>query len=95
MKRIAIFFLLASTLLAPLTGNPQTDVSNVSTIDSLLVELWPDYDKASVLVLLTGALPPDTRLPASVTLPLPKTAQLNAIARIDAGDGMMKDDIVS
>ncbi len=67
----------------------------VSVIDSLNIEIWPDYDKASVLVLLTGTLPGDTRFPASVTLPLPKAAQLNAVARIDSQDGNMKDDIFS
>ena len=67
----------------------------VSVIDSLDIEIWPDYDRASVLVLLTGALPGDTRLPASVTLPLPGGAQINAIARIDSKDGSMKDDIFS
>jgi hypothetical protein len=45
--------------------------------------------------LLTGALPGDTQFPASVTLPLPEVAQLNAVARIDSKDGNMKDDIFS
>ena len=67
----------------------------VSVIDALDIEIWPDYDKASVLVLLTGSLPGDSRLPASVTLPLPEAARLNAIARIDRKDGSMKDDIFS
>jgi len=67
----------------------------VSAIDSLDIEIWPDYDKPSVLVLLTGSLPRDTRLPASITLPLPETAHLNAVARIDGNDGVMKDDIFS
>jgi len=67
----------------------------VSVIDSLDIEIWPDYDRASVLILLTGALPGDTQFPASVTLPLPEDAQLNAVARIDSKDGDMKDDIFS
>lgn len=67
----------------------------VSVIEALDIEIWPDYDKPSVLVLLTGTLPGDSRLPASVTLPLPETAQINAVARIDGNDGVMKDDIVS
>ena len=66
---------------------------DAKAIDSLAVELWPDYDRASVLVLLTGTLPADTKLPASVALPFPETAQLNAVARIDDSDGIMKDDI--
>jgi hypothetical protein len=67
----------------------------VSVIDVLDVDIWPDYDRASVLVLLTGTLPKDTLLPASVTLPLPEAAWLNAVARIDPKDGNMKDDIFS
>jgi hypothetical protein len=67
----------------------------VSVIDALDIDIWPDYDQASILVLLTGTLPGDTRLPASVTLPLPEAARLNAVARIDRKDGNMKDDIFS
>jgi len=67
----------------------------VSVIDSLDIDIWPDYDRASVLVLLTGTLPGDTQFPVSVTLPLPEVAQLNAVARIDIKDGNMKDDIFS
>jgi len=67
----------------------------VSVIDSLDIDIWPDYDRASVLVLLTGTLPGDTRFPVSVSLPLPEVAQLNAVARIDSKDGNMKDDIFS
>ena len=69
--------------------------NSVSVIDSLDIEIWPDYDKTSVLVLLTGTLPGDTQFPASVTLPLPEAARLNAVARIDSKDGNMKDDIFS
>lgn len=65
----------------------------VSVIDSLDIEIWPDYDRPSVLVMLTGTLPQDTPLPAAVTLPLPDGAQVNAVARIDRVDGSMKDDI--
>lgn len=67
--------------------------SPVSLIDSLVIEIWPDYDKASVLVLLTGTLAGATPLPATVTLPLPEAAQLNAVARIDSQGGDMRDDI--
>ncbi len=92
MKRIS-FFLLVFFLLAPMaTGHAQT---LATAIDELVIDFWPDYDKASVLVLLTGTLPNDIKLPASVTLPIPRTAQLNAVARIDSKDGRMMDDISS
>jgi hypothetical protein len=92
MKRksiILLIFYMAMPMALGFAQNP------VPVIDTLNVEIWPDYDKTSVLVMLTGTLPGDTRFPASVTLPLPKAAQLNAVARIDSQDGNMKDDIFS
>lgn len=58
-------------------------------IETLIVDLWPDYDEPSVLVLLTGTLPQDTPLPATVTIPLPDNAQLHAVARIISDDQML------
>ena len=89
-KYYLLLFLLAMILST--TGHTQ---DKVTAIDALVVDLWPDYDRTSVLVLLTGTLSVDTKLPATVILPLPETAQLNAVARIDSSDGIMKDDIVS
>ncbi len=92
MKRVS-FFLAIFFLLAPMpAGHAQT---MATTIDSLVIDFWPDYDKASVLVLLTGTLPNDTKLPVSVTLPIPQTAQLNAVARMTIKDDQMIDDISS
>jgi len=92
MKKRYFFLMLLFSLILPAAGHTQ---GKATAIDSLTVELWPDYDRASVLVLLTGALPADTTLPATVTLPIPETAQLHAVARIDSSDGQMKDDISS
>ena len=92
MKRRYFFLLFLFTLILPRWGHSQ---DKVQTIDSLLIDFWPDYDRPSILVLLTGTLSPDTKLPVSVTLPFPETAQLNAIARIDGSDGTMKDDVLS
>jgi hypothetical protein len=90
MKRQYLFLLFFLALMLPGTAHTEEEIT---TIDSLAVELWPHYDRASVLVLLTGALPANTKLPAAVTLPFPETAQLHAAARIDKSDGLMKDDI--
>ncbi len=92
MKYKASIFILFFIMMPVAVAFAQNQVSTVETID---VDIWPDYDRPSVLVLLTGKLPEDTTLPASVTLPLPETAQLNAVARIDSKDGHMKDDILS
>jgi hypothetical protein len=92
MKLMPLVVLLLAVFIPASQGVAETDVR---VIDTLIVDLWPDYDKASVLVLLTGTLPVDTPLPARVTLPFPESARLNAVARIDARDGKMKDDILS
>ncbi|MBW1752779.1 MAG: zinc ribbon domain-containing protein [Deltaproteobacteria bacterium] len=92
MKQKYFILIILLTLTLPATGHTQ---AKVTAIDSLVIELWPDYDRASVLVLLTGTLSADTTLPATVILPIPETAQLNAVARIDSSDGQMKDDIFS
>ena len=88
MKHRYFFLLILIMLMLPSTGHTQ---DKVTAIDSLAVEIWPDYDRASVLVLLTGTLLADTKLPASITLPIPATAQLNAVARIDVSDGEMQN----
>ncbi len=92
MKRSIFIFLVFLGLMPMSSGFAQTPASVIASLD---IEIWPDYDRPSVLVLLTGVLPDDTRLPASVSLPLPKDARLNAVARIDGRDGKMKDDIFS
>lgn len=92
MKRTAFILFIVVMLMPVAPGIAQNPVAVIDTLD---IEMWPDYDRPSVLVLLTGTLPGDTRLPASVTLPIPQGAQLNAIARIDGKDGKMKDDILS
>lgn len=92
MKSIPLVVILLVAMTPITNAVAETDAT---AIDTLTVDLWPDYDKASVLVLLTGTLPADTPLPVRVTLPFPETAHLNAVARIDARDGQMKDDILS
>lgn len=92
MKRITflISLLLVLHLVLPTTHAQE----EVGRLQWLTVDLWPDYDRPSVLVLLTGALPDDAPLPATVTLPLPDQATINAVARISE-DNEMIDDIES
>ena len=53
MKRRYLFFIVLLTLILPVAGHTQ---EKATAIDSLAIDLWPDYDRASVLVLLTGTL---------------------------------------
>lgn len=81
MKRLLQFGLLLMLL-----GWQNTTIraQPATAIETLNIDFWPDYDRAAVLVLLTGALP----APGPVTVPLPPDADLNAVARIDT-DGSM------
>jgi hypothetical protein len=79
----------AFCLTTTMVGNAQ---ESVGSLDQLEVALWPDFDDSSVLVLLTGTLPGDIPLPATVTIPVPTGARINAVARMTP-DGNLIDDI--
>jgi hypothetical protein len=82
-------FALFSLFFAP-SAQAQLPATNIET---LILDMWPDYDAPSVLILMTGTLPLDTPLPATVTIPLTSGAEINAVARI-TDDNQMLDDIV-
>ena len=43
-------------------------------LDRLEISLWPDYDRAAVLVIMRGQLSPTIPLPTTVSLPMPARA---------------------
>jgi hypothetical protein len=92
MRKIASGFFLVVLAVAALTAAPvwgQADAIRLARVD---VDLWPDFDRASVLVLISAELPPGTPLPARVVVPVPDGASLNAVARITP-EGNMFDDL--
>lgn len=61
-------------------GNPR--------LASLGVEIWPEYDRPAVLVILRGALAEGVRLPATVALRLPvSSGGASAVAYSSTADG--------
>lgn len=84
---IAFLFLITIAVAVPAAA-AQTNATQLST---LAVELWPDYDRPAVLVLLTGQLPESAILPATLTIPLPPNADVNAVARFDENGGLLSD----
>lgn len=88
LKSTLLLFLLLLILGQPSRAQAQM---TASTIESLAVDIWPDYDRPSVLILLTGILPADAALPATITLPIPADADLTAVARIGADDNLFAD----
>lgn len=80
MRKALLFFTLLVTALFPLGVQAQSNIhfSNVT------VEIWPEYDQPSVLVIYHLVLAEDVTLPASVDLRIPKDAKVNAVAVSDA-----------
>lgn len=50
------------------------------TLSKLEVQLWPEYDQPSMLVIYDFNVAPDTKLPASATFHIPLGANLIAVA---------------
>ena len=63
----------------------------VTALERLDVDIWPDYDDPSILVIMSATLPADTPLPATVVVPLPDDASLNAVARVSSDNQLMAD----
>lgn len=90
MERRLHFILMLMCLAGVLAGLSvftvlaQDDVS----FGKLEIDLWPEYDRAEVLVIYRINLDPGTGLPADVTLRVPADAQVNAVAARQ-GDGSL------
>ncbi len=83
--------LLSLLLLLLFAALPVAAQTEVTQLDTLTVELWPDYDRPAMLVILTGTLPESATLPATVTIPLPAEAEVNAVARFNDVDVLVTD----
>lgn len=85
-RTVILVGLLSLGLISIVQAQTDTD-----TLETLAIDLWPDYDRTAVLVLMTGSLPADVPLPASVSIPLPDNADLNVVARITDAAEMIDD----
>ncbi len=84
--RLFIVLLISLSVIAPVAA--QSDPTQLS---SLAVELWPDYDRPTMLVLLTATLPQSTALPATLTIPIPTGAEIHAVASFNEAGALMSD----
>jgi hypothetical protein len=83
MSKWTIWIVVLLVSLIPLTAEAQTAASNLNEVQ---VDLWPDLDRPSVLVLITATLPDDASYPATVQFAL--SAEPTAVATV-ASDGQM------
>ncbi|MEZ4768881.1 MAG: zinc ribbon domain-containing protein [Caldilineales bacterium] len=57
-------------------------------LDSWAVEVWPEYDRPAVLVILNGTVQPGNGFPATARIPVPQGVDINAVA-IPGADGRL------
>lgn len=86
---LLVAFILAVFVVLP----PAIAQSDGSSLASVQVDLWPDYDQPSVLILVTAELPSDIQLPATIKMQLPDEAgNPSAVAYIAPDGGMFSVD---
>ena len=85
---LTIILVIAGFMVA---ASPAAAQSQSTQLDSLTVEMWPDYDRPSMLVLMTGTLPQNTPLPTTLTIPVPPGAEIHAVASFNATGALMSD----
>lgn len=60
-------------------------------LDLMSIDLWPEYDQPSMLVIKQFVVSPETSLPATVTLRFPTEANLRAVA-VERDDALFNKD---
>jgi hypothetical protein len=85
LKRTFTLIILALAFL-PFNVQAQSEI----TLSRLEVDLWPEYDRPSMLVIYHIALSPDLSMPAELTFRIPAAGEVNAVA-IRQVDGTLFD----
>jgi hypothetical protein len=88
MHRWLAVIVLMGALVSSNAARAQTPIS----LGSLQVQLWPEYDQPSMLVISDFKLPDDTKLPVGVSLRFPKEANLVAVASQTADGTLLNTD---
>jgi hypothetical protein len=74
--------LLLALLIIPVTANAQAGVA----LDTLTVQLWPEFDQPAMLVIYDFTLAEGTSLPLNINLRIPAEANLSAVAYAPSGN---------
>lgn len=84
MRKWLFVLILGALLIFPSFASAQADVK----LTSMSVQLWPEYDQPSMLVITDFELPAGTKFPTDVTFRIPNDANLVAVAAY-AADGTL------
>ncbi len=78
MRKFSLILILGIMLVFPSFVSAQSDV----TIANMTVQLWPEYDQPSMLVIVDFQVNAATALPADLTFKIPQEANLIAVASV-------------
>lgn len=92
MKKIIVsallFVLIFGSVSLPHQVQAQTLVPTTPGFSTVSLDIRPEFDTPSVLVIYRLVLKPDTKLPATITFRLPaRIGSPNAVAWVDPADG--------
>src|SRR5512136_547695 len=90
MRRVLVFLLLVGMYVFPLPARAQNPIK----LKSLQVQLWPEYDQPSMLVIYDFKLPESVKLPVSVSLSFPKEGHLVAVASLATNGSLLNSDYI-
>ncbi len=86
MRKLLLILIVGAFLSFPISASAQSDV----TLSFATVQLWPEYDDPSMLVIVDFQTAANTTLPATLTFRIPAEANLIAVAS-DTGNGQFLD----
>lgn len=86
MRKLLLILVVGMFLAFPFSASAQSDAA----LSFVTVQLWPEYDQPSMLVIVDFQTAANTSFPASLTFRIPSDANLIAVAS-DAGGGQFLD----
>lgn len=90
MRTFFLSLLLGAMLVFPASlASAQSDI----TLPLVSVQLWPEYDQPSMLVITDFEIPAETSLPVNLTFRIPKEANLIAVASYTT-EGALDDNVI-
>ncbi len=91
MRRWLVILLWVGMIIGvPSPAQAQTPIK----LSALHVQLWPEYDQPSMLVIYDFQLPDSVKLPVSVSLNFPKDAHLVAVASLSPDGSLLNTDYI-
>ena len=85
MRRLIAILILLAAIFLPSRAQAQDSIH----LSSVSVDIMPEYDQPSVLVIYHMALASEVALPATLNLHIPVDAQVNAVAIMDPAQDLL------